>query len=97
LCRQCGSHRDANRGRCADCGAFIDASAASKAHRRAKLRDALDFHWFDWVGELWGLALIACIAADLLPPGVIIIALLLITRPLIALALRLAVRALDAQ
>jgi hypothetical protein len=96
-CRQCGSDRAPQRGRCSDCGAFIDASAVGKARRREKLSAALAFDWFDWVGELLGIALIACIAADLLPAWAIIFALVLIARPFIGVALRVAARAFDAQ
>ncbi len=94
-CRQCGSERVPHRGRCSDCSAFIDASAVGRAHRRQKLADALAFNWYDWVGEILGIALIAGIAASRLPAWTIIAALILIARPFIGLALRLAARALD--
>jgi hypothetical protein len=95
-CRQCGSDRDPQRGRCADCAALIDASAAANAHRRKKLGEALSFNWFDWIGELLGIALLACIAVNLLPAWTVLFAVVLIARPFVGLTMRLAARTLDA-
>lgn len=95
-CRQCGSEQDPRRGRCADCGAFIDAAAGARAHRRDTLAEALSFNWYDWFGEVLGFALIGGIAADLIPAWTIVIALVFIVRPFFGLALRVAARLLDA-
>ncbi len=95
VCRQCGSNRNPSGGRCADCGAFIDPGAGVRAHRRETLREALSFDWFDWFGEILGVALLVGIAVGWLPAWAIIVAVIFIVRPFFGLAFRVAARALD--
>lgn len=59
------------------------------------LRDAWTFAWFDWIGELLGLAVLAGIAADRLPAWTILIAVIFIVRPFFGFAFRVAARLLD--